>query len=54
MKRREALIHMATLTGGLTLLPAWVRMGTDAGTSLLNKWNQLYSCKKVFITDGPA
>lgn len=29
-----------------------VRMGRDPGTSLLNKWNQLHSCKNVFVTDG--
>ncbi|GAB3165664.1 FAD-dependent oxidoreductase [Telluribacter humicola] len=29
-----------------------VRMGGDPKTSLLNKWNQLHSCKNVFVTDG--
>ncbi len=29
-----------------------VRMGHDAKTSLLNKWNQLHHCKNVFVTDG--
>jgi len=29
-----------------------VRMGKDAKTSLLNKWNQLHHCKNVFVTDG--
>lgn len=29
-----------------------VRMGKDPKTSLLNKWNQLHSCKNVFATDG--
>ncbi len=29
-----------------------VRMGNDAKTSLLNKWNQLHHCKNVFVTDG--
>jgi choline dehydrogenase-like flavoprotein len=29
-----------------------VRMGHDARTSLLNKWNQLHACKNVFVTDG--
>ena len=28
------------------------RMGTDPKTSLLNKWNQLHTCKNVFVTDG--
>jgi choline dehydrogenase-like flavoprotein len=28
------------------------RMGKDARTSLLNKWNQLHACKNVFVTDG--
>lgn len=28
------------------------RMGKDAKTSLLNKWNQLHHCKNVFVTDG--
>jgi choline dehydrogenase-like flavoprotein len=29
-----------------------IRMGNDPKTSLLNKWNQLHSCKNVFVTDG--
>jgi choline dehydrogenase-like flavoprotein len=29
-----------------------VRMGKDPKTSLLNNWNQLHSCKNVFVTDG--
>lgn len=29
-----------------------VRMGRDAKTSLLNKWNQLHACTNVFVTDG--
>jgi choline dehydrogenase-like flavoprotein len=29
-----------------------VRMGHDPKTSLLNKWNQLHSCKNVYVTDG--
>ncbi len=29
-----------------------VRMGNDPKSSLLNKWNQLHSCKNVFVTDG--
>lgn len=29
-----------------------VRMGNDAATSLLNKWNQLHHCKNVLVTDG--
>ncbi len=29
-----------------------VRMGHDSKTSLLNQWNQLHSCKNVFVTDG--
>jgi len=28
------------------------RMGNDAKTSLLNKWNQLHHCQNVFVTDG--
>ena len=28
------------------------RMGNDPKTSILNKWNQMHSCKNVFITDG--
>ena len=31
-----------------------VRMGNDPKSSLLNKWNQLHSCKNVFVTDGSA
>ena len=29
-----------------------VRMGIDPKTSLLNGWNQMHSCKNVFVTDG--
>ena len=29
-----------------------IRMGHDAKTSLLNKWNQLHTCKNVYVTDG--
>jgi choline dehydrogenase-like flavoprotein len=29
-----------------------VRMGNDPTTSLTNKWNQLHTCKNVFVTDG--
>jgi choline dehydrogenase-like flavoprotein len=31
-----------------------IRMGNDPKTSLLNKWNQLHSCKNVYVTDGAA
>ena len=30
------------------------RMGKDPKTSVLNKWNQVHTCKNVFITDGAA
>lgn len=30
------------------------RMGKDAKTSVLNKWNQVHACKNVFVTDGSA
>jgi choline dehydrogenase-like flavoprotein len=29
-----------------------IRMGRDPATSMLNKWNQIHSCKNVFVTDG--
>lgn len=29
-----------------------VRMGKDPKTSLLNNWNQMHTCKNVFVTDG--
>jgi choline dehydrogenase-like flavoprotein len=29
-----------------------IRMGRDPKTSLLNQWNQLHTCKNVFVTDG--
>ena len=29
-----------------------VRMGNDPNTSLLNEFNQLHTCKNVFVTDG--
>ncbi len=29
-----------------------VRMGADSKTSLLNEWNQMHTCKNVFVTDG--
>ncbi|WP_316776806.1 GMC family oxidoreductase [Pedobacter antarcticus] len=28
------------------------RMGLDPKTSVLNKWNQVWDCKNVFVTDG--
>jgi choline dehydrogenase-like flavoprotein len=28
------------------------RMGRNAKTSLLNRWNQLHACPNVFVTDG--
>ncbi|WP_316743015.1 GMC family oxidoreductase [Pedobacter antarcticus] len=28
------------------------RMGRDPKTSVLNKWNQVWDCKNVFVTDG--
>ena len=28
------------------------RMGKDAKTSVLNKFNQVHACKNVFVTDG--
>ena len=30
------------------------RMGLDPKTSILNQWNQIHSCKNVFVTDGAA
>lgn len=30
------------------------RMGRDAKTSVLNKWNQVHGAKNVFVTDGSA
>ena len=30
------------------------RMGHDEKTSVLNKWNQVHSCKNVFVTDGAS
>ncbi|MFN8349498.1 MAG: GMC family oxidoreductase [Spirosomataceae bacterium] len=29
-----------------------IRMGKDPKTSMLNEWNQVHSCKNVFVTDG--
>jgi choline dehydrogenase-like flavoprotein len=28
------------------------RMGKDPKTSILNEWNQIHSCKNVYVTDG--
>jgi choline dehydrogenase-like flavoprotein len=28
------------------------RMGRDPKTSILNEWNQVHSCKNVYVTDG--
>ena len=28
------------------------RMGKDPKTSVLNRWNQIHSCKNVYVTDG--
>jgi choline dehydrogenase-like flavoprotein len=30
------------------------RMGKDPKQSILNEWNQVHSCKNVFVTDGAA
>ncbi len=30
------------------------RMGHDPKTSILNKWNQIHTCKNVFVTDGAS
>lgn len=30
------------------------RMGKDPKQSILNEWNQIHSCKNVFVTDGAA
>lgn len=30
------------------------RMGKDPKTSVLNKWNQIWDCKNVFVTDGAS
>jgi choline dehydrogenase-like flavoprotein len=30
------------------------RMGKDPKTSVLNKWNQVWDCKNVFVTDGAS
>jgi len=30
------------------------RMGKDPKTSILNEWNQVHSCKNVFVTDGAS
>ena len=30
------------------------RMGHDPKTSMLNKWNQVHTCKNVFVTDGSS
>jgi choline dehydrogenase-like flavoprotein len=29
-----------------------VRMGKDPKTFMLNNWNQMHSCKNIFVTDG--
>jgi choline dehydrogenase-like flavoprotein len=30
------------------------RMGKDPKQSILNEWNQIHTCKNVFVTDGAA
>jgi choline dehydrogenase-like flavoprotein len=30
------------------------RMGKESKTSVLNKWNQVWEAKNVFVTDGAA
>jgi len=30
------------------------RMGSDPKTSMLNKWNQMWEVKNVFVTDGSS
>lgn len=31
-----------------------IRMGKDPDESILNEWNQVHSCKNVFVTDGAS
>lgn len=40
--------------GGAVHEMGTARMGKDPKTSVLNKWNQVHSCKNVFVTDGAA
>lgn len=45
--------HNSTQNPGLDIHEmGGIRMGKDPNTSLLNKWNQLHSCKNVYVTDG--
>jgi choline dehydrogenase-like flavoprotein len=45
--------HNSTQNPGLDIHEmGGIRMGKDPKTSLLNKWNQLHSCKNVYVTDG--
>jgi choline dehydrogenase-like flavoprotein len=42
-----------TYAPGLSIHEAGAaRMGKDPKTSVLNKWNQVHTCKNVFVTDG--
>ncbi|MFN8348863.1 MAG: GMC family oxidoreductase [Spirosomataceae bacterium] len=38
--------------GGAVHEMGTARMGKDPKTSVLNKWNQVHTCKNVFVTDG--
>jgi choline dehydrogenase-like flavoprotein len=40
--------------GGAVHEMGTARMGKDPKTSVLNKWNQVHTCKNVFVTDGAA
>src|SRR5690606_11298725 len=50
---RELHVHDNGQAPGLDIHEmGGVRMGLDPETSLLNGFNQLHSCKNVFVTDG--
>jgi choline dehydrogenase-like flavoprotein len=57
MLEAAGVINVKTNDNGYE--PGWgihemgtARMGLDAKTSVLNKWNQVWECQNVFVTDG--
>jgi len=52
---RNITSHDSTETGGRTSSiheMGSARMGHDPKTSVLNKWNQVWDARNVFVTDG--
>lgn len=52
---RDIVAHDTKQAPGLDIHEVGgARMGLDPDTSILNRWNQIHTCKNVFVTDGAA